>query len=97
ANAGFVVENSFVVSSFRVRERQPEEPLFATWFRDHGYDVIHLPEELPFEGEGDALVQPGQPLVWAGYGVRSSLEAHRVLTERLQLDVISLRLVDQRF
>jgi lysine-ketoglutarate reductase/saccharopine dehydrogenase-like protein (TIGR00300 family) len=97
ANAGLVVGKSFVVSSFRVAQRQPEEALFADWFRQRQYEVIHLPEDHPFEGEGDALVHPGQPLLWAGYGVRSCLEAHRLLCEQLRLEVVSLRLVDQRF
>jgi len=97
ANGGLVAENRFVRSVFRVTQRQPEESLYANWFRDHGFEVLDLPDDEPFEGEGDALVQPGEPRVWAGYGVRSSLEAHRRLTEMLNLDVVSLRLVDERF
>ena len=38
-----------------------------------------------------------EPLVWAGYGVRTGLEAHRALAERLRVRVVSLKLVDQRF
>ncbi|MCA9263780.1 MAG: TIGR00300 family protein [Planctomycetales bacterium] len=97
ANAGLVIEKKFVCSSFRVHQRQPEEKLFARWFDEHGWQVIHLPDDQPFEGEGDALIQPGQPRLWAGYGVRSCLESHRTLCDTLQLEVVSLRLVDQRF
>ena len=56
-----------------------------------------MSDDEPFEGEGDALIQHGYPLLWAGYGVRSGLEAHRTLTEALDVEVVSLRLVDQRF
>lgn len=97
ANGGLVVDNVFVKPRFRVAQRQPEEELFANWFREHDYEVISLPDDEPFEGEGDALIHHGFPLLWAGYGVRSSLDAHRTLTERLSLEVVSLRLVDQRF
>ena len=97
ANGGLVVENLFVRPHFRVSERRPEEDLFASWFRDHGYEIITLPDDEPFEGEGDALFHHGCPLLWAGYGVRSSLDAHRTLMERLQVEVVSLRLVDRRF
>ena len=97
ANGGLVVENLFVRPNFRVSQRRPEEDLFASWFRDHGYEIITLPDDEPFEGEGDALIHHGYPLLWAGYGVRSSLDAHRTLMERLNVEVVSLRLVDQRF
>jgi lysine-ketoglutarate reductase/saccharopine dehydrogenase-like protein (TIGR00300 family) len=58
---------------------------------------VTVEEFLAFEGEGDALFQPGQRLLWAGYGVRSALETHRDLTDIFQVEVVSLRLVDQRF
>ena len=57
ANGGLVVENLFVRPSFRVSQRRPEEDLFASWFRDHGYEIITLPDDEPFEGEGDALIR----------------------------------------
>ena len=97
ANGGLVVENRFVRPNFRVPQRRPEEDLFARWFRDHGYETITLRDDEPFEGEGDALFHHGYPLLWGGYGVRSCLDAHRTLMERLQVEVVSLRLVDQRF
>lgn len=56
--------------------------------------------KLQFEGEGDALFQAwcgNGPILWAGYGVRSSLESHRSISELLAVEVVSLRLVDQRF
>ena len=100
ANAGIVFGDRFVPSSFRVYQRQPESPLFAGWFKNAGYEIINLPVDTPFEGEGDALFQADNengPLLWAGYGVRSSLESHRAISETLGIQVISLRLVDQRF
>ena len=97
ANAGLLLGETFVPSAFRVPERSGEVPLFNAWFADQGYDVQALPGEPAFEGEGDALFHPGQPLLWAGYGVRSGLESHALLTERFNVDVVSLRLIDQRF
>ena len=97
ANGGLVVGKRFVKPRFRVAQRQPEEDLFAEWFRQRNYEIISLPDDEPFEGEGDALIHPGFPLLWAGYGCRSCLDAHRTLTEALDVEVVSLRLVDQRF
>ena len=100
ANAGLVVGDRFVPTSFRVHQRQPEMPLLVKWFDDAGYEIVELPADLLFEGEGDALFQTqcgNGPILWAGYGVRSSLESHRAISESLSVDVVSLRLVDQRF
>ena len=100
ANAGLVAGDRFVPASFRVHQRQPEIPLFAEWFERAGYEIVELPTDSPFEGEGDALFQAecgNGPILWAGYGVRSSLESHRSISELLNVDVVSLRLVDQRF
>lgn len=97
ANGGLVVGKRFVKPRFRVAQRQPEEDLFANWFRKNNFEIITLPDDEPFEGEGDALIHHGFPLLWAGYGCRSSLDSHRILAEALDVEVVSLRLVDQRF
>src|SRR5205823_4047903 len=72
ANAGLVHDGTFIPARFRFPQRQPEVPPFTSWFRDRGYRVVPLPSSGTFEGEGDALFQPGAPLVWGGYGVRTS-------------------------
>ncbi len=97
ANAGLVVGDRVVCSAFRFPQRRPEESLYTGWFEQHGFEVLRPANDEAFEGEGDALIQPGQPLVWAGYGVRTSLEAYRSLAELLNLEVVPLRLVDERF
>jgi len=97
ANAGLVDGNRFIASRFRFMERHPEVRHFTDWFRKHGYRIVELPTQSSFEGEGDALFQPGQPLLWAGYGVRTALQAHRYLSDVLDVDVLPLRLIDPRF
>ncbi len=97
ANAGLVLEEAVVLSQFRFAERQGEEARFRAWFEGTGKRVITLPNDRPFEWEGDALLQPGQPLLWLGHGVRSSLEAAPLLAEELRLEVVPLRLVDPRY
>jgi len=97
ANAGLVKGRKFVASRFRYPERQYEEPYFADWFMDRGYEVSRMPRECPFEGAGDALFDRGAPLLWMAHGHRSIEGARRVLEERLGVDVALLRLVDSRF
>ena len=97
ANAGLVLGDTVVLSRFFHPERQGEEPYFQHWFEDRGYTVHQLPKSLPFEGAGDALLDRSGRWLWAGYGFRSELDAHPYLTNWLDVEVLSLRLVDRRF
>jgi lysine-ketoglutarate reductase/saccharopine dehydrogenase-like protein (TIGR00300 family) len=97
ANAGLVLGNTVVLSRFFHPERQGEEPYFQQWFEDQGYTVHTLPKSLPFEGAGDALLDRAGRWLWAGYGFRSELDSHPYLAKWLEVEVLSLRLVDRRF
>ncbi len=97
ANAGLAVGKKFVLSRFLHHERQGEEPLFKKWFKQQGFEVFELPDDLPFEGAGDALLDREHDWLWAGYGFRSELDSHPLLAKWLKLEVISLRLIDPRF
>lgn len=97
ANAGLVLDKTVVLSRFFHPERQGEEPHFQHWFEAQGYTVKTLPAGLPFEGAGDALLDRGGRWLWAGYGFRSELDSHAYLAQWLGIEVLSLRLVDQRF
>ncbi len=97
ANAGVVLGQVAVVSRFFHKERQGEEPYFKEWFQKQGYTVYELPKDLPFEGAGDALLDRGGNWLWAGYGFRSELDSHSYLAKWLDIEVVSLQLVDERF
>jgi lysine-ketoglutarate reductase/saccharopine dehydrogenase-like protein (TIGR00300 family) len=97
ANAGLVLGDRVVLSRFYHPERQGEEPFFKDWFAAQGFKVFELPKDLPFEGAGDALLDREGRWLWAGYGFRSELDSHPLLAEWLEIEVLSLRLVDERF
>ena len=97
ANAGLAVGRKFVLSRFLHRERQGEEEPFKKWFSKSGFEIFELPQDLPFEGAGDALLDRQGTCLWAGYGFRSELDSHPLLAQWLDLEVISLRLIDPRF
>lgn len=97
ANAGLVLGKNVVLSRFLHKERQGEEPHFKQWFEAQGYTVYELPPELPFEGAGDALLDREGRWLWAGYGFRSELDSHPYLAKWLDIEVVSLRLTDERF
>jgi len=97
ANAGLVKGRDFIVSRFRYPERQYEEPYFADWFMDRGYNVSLMPRDVPFEGAGDALFDRGTGVLWMAHGHRSISAASDVLADRVKAEIVTLKLVDQRF
>ncbi|MGF1588464.1 MAG: TIGR00300 family protein [Pleurocapsa sp.] len=97
ANAGLVLGDNAVLSRFYHPERQGEEPYFKQWFENNGFNVFELPKDLPFEGAGDALLDREGRWLWAGYGFRSELDSHPYIAKWLDIEVLSLRLIDDRF
>jgi lysine-ketoglutarate reductase/saccharopine dehydrogenase-like protein (TIGR00300 family) len=97
ANAGLILGDKAIVSRFYHPERQGEEPHFTEWFEQHNFVVHQLPSQLPFEGAGDALFDRSGSWLWAGYGWRTELDAHNYVANWLDIEVLSLRLVDRRF
>ena len=46
ANAGLTVGRKFIPSNFRHKERAGEQPFFAKWMQQHGYEVDWLSDKL---------------------------------------------------
>ena len=97
ANAGVVYGNKAIASHFMPMERRPEEPIFKQWFRDNGFDLFELDEKVGFEGAGDCLIDRRGPWLWTGFGFRTEIEAHAEIEKYFDLEVISIRLTDERF
>ncbi len=95
ANAGLVADKKFIRSNFRFPERRGEEKYFEQWFAERGYEVVGLPADLFFEGEGDALFC-GDVLL-CGYRFRSDIRSHHKLAELLNCLVLSVELVQDRY
>ncbi len=97
ANAGLELDNDVILSHFAYYQRQPEESYFKKFFESAGLNVHLVPQDIIFEGGGDALFDSEGRWLWAAYGYRTSLEAHPYLAMILNMDVVSLRLIDPRF
>ena len=95
ANAAVLWRNQAVLSNFRHTERKGEEEHWANTLQDLGYTVHRLARDLAFEGAGDALFV-GDTL-YCGHGFRTDHGAHCCVGRLLDVEVISLRLVDERF
>ena len=97
ANAGVVYGNKAIASHFMPMERRPEEPIFKQWFRENGFDLYELDEKIGFEGAGDCLLDRRGSWLWTGYGFRTEIEAHSEIEKYFDIEVISIRLTDERF
>ena len=97
ANAGLVHRGSVIVSRFASRERQAEEPLLRKWFQQNGYAIAAWPQDVAFEGAGDALFDRHLPVLWFGHGFRSDAAAAGYIEKAMGCRAISLRLTDPRF
>jgi len=97
ANAGAVYGNKAIASHFMPQERRPEEPYFKQWFAENGFELLALDEKIGFEGAGDCLRDRRGPWLWTGYGFRTEIEAHAEIARFFDLEVVSIRLVDERF
>jgi N-dimethylarginine dimethylaminohydrolase len=97
ANAGFVCGGKAVPSHFMPHERRPEEPYLEAWFANEGFELRLLPENVGFEGAGDCLIDRSGPWLWTGHGFRTEIEAHALLEQWFDREVVSIRLTDSRF
>jgi N-dimethylarginine dimethylaminohydrolase len=92
ANAALIYRKVAVMAHFRYPQRQGEVPYDEAWLRAAGFEIEHVPNDLHFEGAGDALFC-GDTL-FAGYRIRSHARGHQQIGELLNCRVIPMELVD---
>lgn len=95
ANAAMVFKQQALLSHFRFRQRQGEEPYNRQWLSEHGFDVVDVPDNFSFEGAGDALFC-GDTL-YAGYRMRSDAAGHQRIGQMIGVRVIPVELIDARY
>ena len=101
ANGALVVEKEsgkkeVILSNFTPPRRQEETAHYEHFFRDRGYKVHRLPDELKFEGAGDARVykdKKGKKRILCGYDIRTSFGALQKIAEITGMEVTPLQLV----
>jgi len=97
ANAGLAHGRTAIVSRFFAPVRRGEEFHFRNWFAQHGYHIAQWPDDVCFEGAGDALVDEARNLVWCAHGFRSDIAAASLVGEILSVRTETLRLVNPHF
>ena len=95
ANAAVLAKDRAVLSRFHHAERAGEEQHWRVELQRLGYTVHELPEDVSFEGAGDALFF-GDTLV-CGHGFRTDESSHQMVADLLDVEVVSVQLVDPRF
>lgn len=99
ANAGVVIGKTGISSNFKHPYRKSEESAYHDFLVRLGINVKR--PKFISEGSGDFLVypsrRPGSTVVFAGMGLRTEPSAYREVEEHLGVEVIPLRLIDERF
>lgn len=95
ANAALVHRDRAILAHFRHEQRQGEEPICDSWFRAHGYTVMHLPDGRYFEGAGDALYCGGTLV--AGYRIRSDIQSQQLVGSLCDSHVLPVELVNTHY
>ena len=95
ANLGIVDGDTFIAARMRHPERRDESAHAEGWFRDHGYAVRHLSDDVVQEGAGDALPFEGRLI--GGYRTRSSASSYVDLARLIDARILPVELVDERF
>jgi len=88
-----------VLSKMYAAERAGEVRHFEAYFRDRGYEIVKdiAQDHSEFEGMGDALWHCGKRLLWGGYGFRTDESVYQIISERLAVPIILLKLDDPEF
>ncbi len=100
ANGGLTYKNKVIVSNFDAVPREEESLHYIEYFGKQDYKVLFPPDNIKFEGAGDALFSHNKKYLWNGHGFRTDTKAFSYLQDVFKNDdlkVISLKLVDPSF
>lgn len=90
-DVGHAEGNHFIKAQFKYHERKPETHHAEVYFRNAGYTIHSLPENIHFEG-GD-FIKSGDTY-FIGWGKRTSHEAAEHIGDILGKEVIGIELPD---
>jgi ornithine aminotransferase len=102
ANSAMVLDRTALLARFRHPERRMElshNRAFFESLRSRGWidSIVETPEDLYFEGAGDAIWDPSRRLIWNGWGQRTSRPMAGVIARLFSVPTVPLELVDPRF
>lgn len=87
-----------VMSRMATEERKGEVNAFENFYKKNNYEIFLLsPEVKSFEGMGDALWHSKKYLLYGGYGFRTDKKAYDEISEKFDLPVVLLKLINPLF
>jgi N-dimethylarginine dimethylaminohydrolase len=92
ANIGYAEGNRFVKANLKHEERRKESKLAADFFKMKGFEILTVPEDIFFEGEGDIIRSDNK--YFLGWGKRTDPKAKKYLDDYFQVEFTDLELVD---
>jgi arginine dihydrolase len=95
ADQGILQGKTVLLSRFWCDERKKETGHYRKWFEEHGYTIIYLPENICFEGNGDAAFWNDKFFIGIGY--RADKKTCKAVGKLLDVEVIPLEIVDPKF
>ncbi len=93
ANWALIRGNKAIMSRLP-NARKAEEAYAATVLTDLGKEIIYVPEDVRFSGQGDALACGN--LLFCGSGYRTDKSAHQFVADTLNYEIVSLQTVPER-
>jgi N-dimethylarginine dimethylaminohydrolase len=90
-------EKVVIMSRMRHESRKKEVQYFREFYKELGYRIIELQHTELFEGMGDAIPHPGKRLIYGGYGHRTSVSAYDEISEILNVKIVALKLINEKF
>ena len=95
SNAGYPEEDIFIKANFKAHQRKYEADKAEKYFKESGYQIFDIPENIIFEGQGDLISSKSK--YFLGWGPRSDLIARDYIEDIIGKEVISLELIDPYF
>jgi len=92
---GIVRNKTVLLSRFWTDERKKESQYYEEWFQKQGYEVISLPKNVYFEGNGDSFFWNNKLLVGTGY--RADQQTCKAVSKLLDNEVIPLEIINPKF
>ena len=89
------VGDKTLISRFWKKERREETKHYVKWFRNNKYQLIYLPDNVYFEGNGNAY--RWNDILFIGIGYRANKKTCEALNKIFACKVIPLETIDPLF